>query len=136
MWRQVKIDLITHDAANDEFVLYLVEDGPWPDSKSEWRECLLKIQNRIFDAIDVAVEGHLAVKYPESSGKKIRVQIDSPHGVPPHLKELVFKIRQYLESEQGRSAVAQSRFIKGLRVVLGHELGRFRTSSVRKHGNP
>ena len=30
MGERVTIDLISFDATNDEYVLYLVEDGPWP----------------------------------------------------------------------------------------------------------
>ncbi len=33
----VKIDLITQDSASDEFVLYLVEDGPWPAVDANWQ---------------------------------------------------------------------------------------------------
>src|SRR5258707_14932136 len=96
----VKIDLVTQDHDADEFVLILVEDGPWPVESAHWGERLSRIQTRIFEAIDVAVDGHLAAKYPDSKGKIVRVQIDSPGGAPPRLMDLVSKIKERL-AERG-----------------------------------
>lgn len=119
----VKIDLVTYDHTNDEFVLILVEDGPWPHEVSSWRECLSKIQQRIFDSIDVAVDGQLAAKYPDSRGKKVRVQVDSPSGAPARLKALISTVRDYLQANnEYHSAIAESPYIKGFTVALGDEL--------------
>jgi hypothetical protein len=54
MQNNVKIDFITVDKTNNEFVMYLVEDGPWPEGNLENR--LLAIQDRIYNAVDVAIE--------------------------------------------------------------------------------
>ncbi len=129
MSRKLKVDLFTHDSANDEFVVYLVEDGPWPTEDSGWKDCLSKIQDRIFAAIDAVVDGHVAEKYPESLGKKIRVQIDSPSGLPPALANLVSKVREHLGKEnEYHSAIEQSRFVQSLRISTGHEMGRFKNA--------
>src|ERR1041385_3038487 len=109
MSSEVKIDLISYDPANDEFVLYLVEDGPWPENHAAWKTCLLRIQNRVFDAIDVAVDGNLASRYPDSLGKRIRVQVDSPQGVPRELSDLISKVREHIEKDiVYKAAIAQS----------------------------
>jgi hypothetical protein len=123
----VTIDLITQDQASGEFVLILVEDGPWPGQDCGWKECLSRIQGRVFDAIDVAVDGHLAAKYPDSLGKKVRVQLDSPSGSPQRVAELVRKIRRHLTEDGGqyRTAIDKSQFIAGLSVAMGHERNPF-----------
>jgi hypothetical protein len=53
MAETVTIDLVTKDRANDEWVLYLVEDGPWPSGQEGWEAKLKGIQDRIFRAVDV-----------------------------------------------------------------------------------
>jgi len=108
-------------------VVYLVEDGPWPTEDYGWKECLSRIEGRIFDAIDAVVDGQVAEKYPESLGKKIRVQIDSPSGLPLALANLVSKVREHLGKEnEYHSAIEQSRFVRSLRISTGHEMGRFK----------
>lgn len=124
------IDLITETPETGEFALILVEDGPWPNKDSDWKECLSRIQRRIYDALDVAIDGHLAAKYPDAKGRSVRVQIDSPSGLPSALAELVAKLREHLEGEnEYNSAIKQSKFIRNLRIVTGHEMGRFGEST-------
>jgi hypothetical protein len=123
---EIKIDLISYDPNDDEFVLYLVEDGPWPNNSSAWKTCLSRIQSRVFDAIDVAVDGYLASRYPDSSGKKVRVQVDSPQSLPLELSDLITNIREYVAKDDVyKGAIARSPFIKALRITTGHEMGRF-----------
>jgi hypothetical protein len=123
---KLTVNLFTYDAKNDEFVVYLVEDGPWPIDEATWKKCLSSIQGRIFDAIDSVVDGHLAEKYPECLGKRIRVQIDSPSGLPPALTKLVAKVREHIgEENEYHTAITKSRFIGDLRITTGHEMGRF-----------
>ncbi len=122
----VKIDLITEDPQTGEFVLYLVGDGPWPSPGDPLNEKLSMIQHRIFDAVDLAVDGRLAQKFKESIGKDIRVQIDSPQGAPRALQALVEKVRAFLaDDREYSSAISRSAFVAKIRVVTGHELGRF-----------
>lgn len=119
----VKIDLITHDPRTDEFALILVEDGPWSEEASDWNECLSRIQARIFDAIDVAIDGHLAKIYPESKGKRVRVQIDSPHGAPRLLVQLISKVREHTSNPKSKygAAIRRSPYVKTLHIAMGPE---------------
>src|SRR5215831_12893575 len=120
------IDTITYDPTHDEYVLYLVEDGPWPRDDNSWNETLAQIQNRVFDAIEVAIDGHLQKQYPESLGKSVRIQIDSPSGVPALLRDLILKIRSHVKSiDEYRNAIALSQYARSLRIVTGEEMGRF-----------
>lgn len=117
------IDLITETPETGEFALILIESGPWPDKDSDWSEYLSRIQKRIYDAIDIAIDGHLAAKYPDSKGRSVRIQIDSPNGLPTALANLVVKMREHIEKDNdyGR-AIRQSQFIQGLRIITEHEL--------------
>lgn len=126
MPRAVTVDLVTHDEKSGEFVLYLVEDGPWPFDEAGWRECLAAIQERILSVADVAIDGLLARQYPDSAGKAVRIQIDSPSGCPRQLTTLIEAVRRFLSEDESYAAgVASSPQIRGLRVVTGQEIGRF-----------
>jgi hypothetical protein len=126
MTSTVTIDTITHDPANDELVLYLVEDGPWPASEEDWRACIRSIQDRILSAVEIAVDGGLTTRYPDSVGKGVRIQIDSPAGCPAPLEELVEAVARFLREDPSyAAAIEKSLHIRSLRVVTGTEMGRF-----------
>jgi len=118
------INLVTENPSTGEFALILVEDGPWPEANSDWSDCLSRIQNRLYDAIDIAVDGHLAAKYPNAFGKKARIQIDSPNGVPDRVSNLISTLRTAIltEGDEYYSAIKKSPYISAFRIVMGHEV--------------
>ena len=126
MTREVKIDLISHDPQTDENVLYLVENGPWPDADEQWSIELSRIQGRIFDAFEIAVDGHLKAKYPDMGNKAVRIQVDMPFGEPVPVLALVERINEFVKQDaEYLSAVHNSRYVSSIRVVTGHQMGRF-----------
>jgi hypothetical protein len=130
MTKRVTLDLVTFDPRNDEFVLYLVEDGPWPDSEHNWAICLRRIQARVYDAMDVAIDGHLARQFPDSTGKKVRVEVDSPSGCPCELEDLIAALNVSIARDgQYRHAISVSPHIRGLRIVTGRKMGRFKSDN-------
>lgn len=80
--RQAKIDLVTQHPETGVFALILVETGPWEPGTEE-RE-LRRIQARLYDCIDAAVDGHVAAKYPASRGRPVRIQLDT-YDIPESL---------------------------------------------------
>lgn len=122
----VRVDFVAFDESSREHVLYLVEDGPWPSGLDDWQDCLRRIQGRVLDAVDAVIDGGVARVFPDSAEGRVRIQVDSPTSEPEQVRELVSMIRQFLHEDPGyREAVKGSRFAKGIRVVTGHELGRF-----------
>ena len=75
---QVSVNFVTYDPQRDEFVLYFVDDGPWPQSEGDWHRHLRSLQDKILAAVDASVDGGLAKQYANSIGKKVRIQVDSP----------------------------------------------------------
>jgi hypothetical protein len=53
--------------------MVLVEQGPWDDPIDLH---LRRLQERLYDSIDAALDGQLAKKFPESKGKTIIIQLD------------------------------------------------------------
>ena len=85
---QVKIDLVTEHPGTGVFALILVETGPWPPGTEE-RE-LRRIQDRLYDCVDAAVDGHFAAKYPDSRGRPARIQLDT-YDIPERLVRPFFE---------------------------------------------
>jgi hypothetical protein len=124
--------MVTEDPSTGEFVVYFIEDGPWPDGSADFAATLHRIQDIVFDCADAAIDGGIAKVYPDSVGKKVRIQVDSPSGCPDRLFQLVKNADHYLAaSESYSAAISKSKFISGIRVVTGHMLGRFREPQVR-----
>jgi hypothetical protein len=121
MQNEVKVDFISFDKSNNEYVMYLVEDGPWP--KEELEKRLSAIQDRIYDAIDVSLEGIVLSKLPESNCYNIRIQVDFYGNQPKIAEELVARIRDHIaQDDEYRTRMRQNQFIKKLRIVMGKEM--------------
>jgi hypothetical protein len=82
---------------------------------------LRAIQARVYNAVDVAIDGHLARVHPESSGSKVRIQVDL-HDKPPDVVEaLVRKLADHIAgSEEYRHDIEASEHIEGLRILVKH----------------
>jgi hypothetical protein len=118
----ITLDLIADDPKNDEFVIYLVENGPW---EGDPRQRLQALQKRLYDAFDVVTEGVLASKYPESKGRRIRIQVDSHKSPPETTLNLVRKFATYIyENDEYRMAIRESPFVADVCVVNGTDIGR------------
>lgn len=66
------IDFIARTDDPGVWKIVLVEEGPWRDVTAE----LQRVQNRLYDCIDGALDGQLAAKFPEADGKTIILQLD------------------------------------------------------------
>lgn len=120
------LDLITDDPNNDEFAVYLVEEGPWD---SDPRQRLVALQKRLYDAFDVIVEGVLASKYPDSKGRRFRIQVNSYNSPPESVLNLVRKFASFIqENDEYRESIQKSPFVADLRVVNGVDIGRCKNS--------
>lgn len=67
------VDFVTKNESEDEWKMVLVEEGDWGGELSEH---LHRIQNRLYECIDAALDGQLAEQFPNSKGKKVVIQID------------------------------------------------------------
>jgi hypothetical protein len=72
--RRLTIDLVTDRPTDGAFILVLVEEGPWDPDETDVQ--LRRIQDRLYDCVDAAVDGHLAGKYPDSRGKPVVIRLD------------------------------------------------------------
>jgi hypothetical protein len=104
--QQVKIDLVTEHPETGVFAIILVETGPWTPGTEEAE--LRRIQGRLYDCVDVAVDGHLAAKYPNSRGRPVRIQLDTydiPEGlVRPFFDRFADHVGAWVEVQEAIQA--------------------------------
>ena len=98
MTKKITIDFVGNDPENDEFVLFLVEEGPWENSSSEDR--LRVIQDRLYNTVDVAIDGILFEKYPNQRGRKVRIQLDCYDPPSDLIKQLVNAVDQFVNNSE------------------------------------
>ncbi|HYG67039.1 MAG TPA: hypothetical protein VD838_05245 [Anaeromyxobacteraceae bacterium] len=123
---EVCVDFVTFDEANDEWAVYVVEDPPWPKDEEGWKARLSALQDRVLDIADAAIDGGVSARFPESRGRRVRIQVDSPTGTPERLQSFVEKLQRYLATDPTSSrAVQASSHVEGLRVLTGRQMGRF-----------
>ena len=54
--------------------MVLVEEGPWDEADHEAH--LRRVQDRLYECVDAAVDGRLAEKFPESAGQRVLIRLD------------------------------------------------------------
>jgi hypothetical protein len=119
----VTFDIVASHPEHGEAIVYLVEDGPWPEDDAGWNTRLHELQDRLYNAVDAVVDGQLASRFPELQGKPVRVQVDSPRGCPERVQDFVRRFGEALRAPgEYRDAIAGSEFVNGLRVVTGCDM--------------
>lgn len=105
------IDLIT-EKPDGTFVMILVEEGPWSgDAEGHLR----RIQERLFNYVDIAVDGHLASLHPESRGRTVLIRVDA-YGTPDG--EVSAFVEQFAShvgtSAEVREAISDRGFVRAI----------------------
>lgn len=110
--RKALVDFVAKGKSPNEWKMVLVEEGPWT---SPLDDHLRRVQERIYDCIDAALDGQLAEKFPESNGKHVIIQLDCYNVPRSEVKEFfdrftagVFAVDDY------RKALKNSQFVQGI----------------------
>ena len=104
---------------NNRWKVVLVEQGPWLDQESELR----RVQARLYDCVDAALDGRFAEKFPDSSGSDILIRLDC-YDVPKSLMQKVFDIfaETITEHPDNKSALKKSPYVSTLSFELNFDL--------------
>jgi hypothetical protein len=95
--RRATIDLVT-GRADGAFAMVLVEEGPWEKAKVE--ENLRRIQQRLYDCVDIVVDGHLSAKYPQSRGRPVIVRLDCYDTPDTPVRDLLRRFAQHIRDSK------------------------------------
>jgi len=121
MSEEVTIDYITHNPDKTEFALYLVEGGDW----SNLSDRLQVLQNRIYNAVDITLDGQLASGYPDSRGKKVRIDVVAKGDISPpkEVKRLVDRLNEIVNTEDDYVGdIEGANFLSSLSIVYTEEI--------------
>ncbi len=116
----LNIDLITETPETGAFNLILVEEGPWPSGSEESQ--LRRLQDRLYDCVDAAVDGHIAERYPQSRGRPIVIRLDA-YDLPVSVVEPFF--RRFSDHVQASAEIAEAvragGYVKSLSFTSHHQ---------------
>lgn len=109
MSHKAKIDLVTYDPKRDAHVLVVVETG---DGSTD---CLRRLQERLYDYVDIAVDGLLARQYPKSSGKSVVIRLNC-YGTPRDAcEQFFFRFAEHVHSSaEIQAAIKENGHIKDI----------------------
>lgn len=112
----VIIDFVARGLAPNEWRLVLVEQGPW---QGDVAVALRRLQERLYGCLDVALDGEIAARFPQTRGGNLVIQIDSydiaRESIEPFFSRFssqVFSIPEY------KDALNRNRFVKSIRFEL------------------
>ena len=100
--------------------MVLVEEGPWPPSETEAN--LRRLQERLYDCVDAAIDGQLAERFPESNGGLVTVRLDGYDLPYVEVRELFERFSSsILHVPDYASALGRSSFVSGIKFQLNLE---------------
>jgi len=110
--RETLVDFVARGDTPGEWQMVLVEEGPWSmPLESELR----RVQERLYGAIDAALEGKLAEKFPESKGKKIVVQLDCYNCPITEVSEFFGRFSKgVFETDDYKRSLKDNQFVSGI----------------------
>jgi hypothetical protein len=106
------IDFVARGETPDEWRLVIVEEGPWHGSiESQLR----RVQDRLYGAMDAALDGEVASRFPESVGKKFVIQFDG-YNLPDAQVEAFFDDFRgaVLQTPDYKAALVSNSFVKDI----------------------
>jgi hypothetical protein len=95
------IDLVTYDPKSDEYALIMTEQREWDGSADR----VLQLQDKINTYLSFALDGQMARHYPESVGKRIRLQLDCVSEPDADVARFIDLVREKLEPDGIRFVV-------------------------------
>ena len=113
------VDFVARGKTPDQWKMVLVEEGPWVDPVDDQ---LRRIQERIYDCIDAALDGQLAASFPESRGKDIVIQLDCYNLPRPDVEDFFTRFTEgVFVIEDYRNALERSRFVRSISFEINFD---------------
>jgi hypothetical protein len=116
----VVVDFIAKGASEDEWLMVLVEGGQW---LRPVESRLRAIQERLYGCVDAAIGGQLAEQFPETSGKRVVIQLDCYDAPEDEVSDFFDRFSKgALNTNDYRQALADSAYVSdiGFRLNLAN----------------
>lgn len=113
------VDFVTHSEGTNSWQLVLVEQGPWADMRAG----LARLQDRLYDALDVLIDGTFAEMYPQSAGRPGGIRVDC-YGVPKVRVRAFFDrfVQGVAAGTEYGLAIEQSPFVSDVQFHMNFDL--------------
>lgn len=113
------VDFIVSENSNNEWKMVIVEEGDWFGDISTH---LNRIQDRLYECIDAALDGQLAEKYPDSKGKDIVIQLDCYNAPQQEILDFFNRFSEMVMSLPDYSnALKNSRLVKSINFEINFD---------------
>lgn len=118
--REIVIDFVARGQDSHEWMMVLVEQGPW---NGPLEAELRRIQDRLYGCLDAILEGQLAQTFPESTGKSVVVRLDC-YDVPRDEVEDFFQRFSggVFSIEKNRLALERCKFVRAITFQVNFDL--------------
>jgi hypothetical protein len=114
--RELTVDFVVRGDEPDEWKLVLIEEGPWEQPIDAH---LRRLQTRLYDSIDAALDGQLAGKFPDSLGKRITIALDCYNCPREEVADFFARFSDaVLETPHYMSALKKSKFVSDIGFKL------------------
>jgi hypothetical protein len=71
---KVTVNFVAQSKDKSRWLMVLVEQGPWRADEVEVQ--LRRVQDRLYNCIEAAIDGKLAEQFPASHGEPVTIQVD------------------------------------------------------------
>ena len=113
----VTVDFVARGADPDSWHLVLVEQGPWP--AAEVMSELRRVQDRLYACLDAALDGKVAERFPDSTGRRFTIRLDAYDLPEVEVRDFFNAFAsQVLETPDYASALAASQWVSGVEFEL------------------
>lgn len=115
------VDFVAQGSTEDEWRMVLVEEGPWrPPFEGELR----RLQNRLYECVDAAIDGQLAERFPQTARKRLVVQVDGYQLPKVEVRDFFNRfVSGALAAPDYRKALAESPYVAEIAFELNLEDG-------------
>lgn len=72
---EVTVDFVVCDQPHGGWALILVEEGPWDTAAIS--DHLRRIQDRLYECLEAALQGAVTAQYPKSRGKPLVIRLEA-----------------------------------------------------------
>jgi len=112
------VDFIAKGETPNTWRMVLIEEGPWDEIENELR----RLQNRLYDCLDAALDGQLYNKFPATKGMIITLQLDG-YNLPEKEVSDFFEAfsANVLNIEDYEIAIKGNEFVNGFEFKLNLE---------------
>lgn len=111
------VDVVARGKNPNTFILVIVEQGPWAESSVAAN--MARLQDRLYDCVDAAIDGQVSEKFPESTGTKIIVRLDGYNLPQEQVQDFFARFSKGVQSAPDYvQAIAESRHVTSIDFEL------------------